>query len=139
MKREEIMDFIKTHPVCHLATVEGDKPHVRGMAIYKVDEKGIIFQTSDVKDMWHEIEKNKNVELCFNDFQKNLQIRVTGVAEEIDDDNMREEVLKVRGFLKPLVEKRGLKAIKLFRVKDCRAYVWTIEKNFDPKEWIDIF
>jgi uncharacterized pyridoxamine 5'-phosphate oxidase family protein len=139
MKKEEIIDFIKTHPVCHLATEEGGQPHVRGMAIYRVEERGIVFQTSDVKDLWGQIQKNGRVELCFNDFGKNMQLRVVGVAEEIDDDSLRQEVLKDRPFLKPLADARGLKAIKLFRVRGCKAHVWTMEKNLEPKEWVEIF
>lgn len=139
MKKQEIVDFIKAHPICHLATEENGQPHVRGMGIYKVDEKGIIFQTSEVKDLWGQIQKNKRVELCFNDFGKNVQLRVVGVAEEIDDDELRKQVLKDRPFLKPLADEKGLKVIKLFRVVKCKAHLWTMERNLDPKEWVEIF
>jgi uncharacterized pyridoxamine 5'-phosphate oxidase family protein len=30
MNREEILQFISTNPACHLATMEGNQPRVRG-------------------------------------------------------------------------------------------------------------
>ena len=45
MNREEIIPFLNRNPVCHLATVEGGKPRVRGMFMYRADEQGLLFHT----------------------------------------------------------------------------------------------
>lgn len=138
MNRDEILQFFNSHPACHLATIEGNQPHVRGMMICKADKEGILFQTADSKDLWNQLEGNPKVEICFNDFQTGLQIRVAGTAEVVEDQRLKEEIVEKRSFLKPAVEKRGYQMIKLFRVRKGRALVWTREKNFDPKEYIDI-
>ena len=138
MNRDEILQFISSHPACHLATTEGNQPRVRGMLICKADQEGILFQTADSKDLWNQIEGNPKVEICFNDFQTGLQIRVTGTAEVVEDQGLKEEIVGKRSFLKPAVEKRGYQMIKLFRVRKGRTLVWTREKNFDPKEYIEI-
>jgi len=45
MNKSEILGFLNANPLCHLATVEGNKPHVRGMMLYRADENGLIFHT----------------------------------------------------------------------------------------------
>jgi pyridoxamine 5'-phosphate oxidase len=138
MNREEIIAFLNDHPVSFLATLEGDQPRVRVVGLHKADKTGLIYQTSDVKDLWHQILKNPKVEVSFNDLQAGIQIRVAGVAEVVEDQGLKEEIVKNRLFLKPVVEKQGYETIKVFRVSKCKVYVWTLEKNFDPKEWVDL-
>lgn len=43
MTKTEIIDLINKNPASHLATVDGTRPRVRGMLIYRADEQGIIF------------------------------------------------------------------------------------------------
>jgi pyridoxamine 5'-phosphate oxidase len=138
MNRDDILAFLNSHPACHLATTEGNQPHVRGMMMVRADKEGILFQTADLKDLWAQIQSNPKVEICCNDFKSGLQVRLIGLAEAVEDQRLKEEIVEKRSFLKPWVEKRGYQMIKLFRVRDCKAFVWTMEKNFDPKEYIDI-
>ena len=49
MNKSQILDFLNTNPVCHLATVEGDQPRVRGMMMYKADQDGIVFRVTHCK------------------------------------------------------------------------------------------
>jgi pyridoxamine 5'-phosphate oxidase len=136
MNREEIIAFINAHRVFYLATAEDGQPRVRAMALHRADDAGILFQTMGSKDLWRQIQKNPRVEICCNDVETNVQMRVAGVVEIVDDQALKEQVLKERPFLKGLVEKQGWDAIKLFRITRCKAYVWTMEKNFAPKEWV---
>ncbi len=104
MNREEILAFLNANPSCHLATLEGDQPRVRGMFMYRADEKGIIFHTGDFKSLYSQIKGNKKVEICFNSPDK--QVRVEGVAEIIDDANLKKEILEARPWLTPLMGQR---------------------------------
>jgi len=138
MTKDEILKFLNDHPASFLATLEGDQPRVRGMGLVKADEKGLLYQTADVKDLWKQVEKNRKMEACFWDPQANITIRVTGVAEVIEDEAVKEEIVAKRPFLKPLVQKSGYGPIKVFRVTGCKAFVWTMATNFAPKEYIDL-
>jgi pyridoxamine 5'-phosphate oxidase len=139
MTRDEILEFIKGHPACNLATVDSEgQPHVRGMLMYRADEKGIIFHTGDFKDLWRQIMNNPKMELCFFDPKTGVQVRATGMAQSIDDLSLKEEIVRARPFLKPWVEKNGYQALKVFRVGGLRATVWTFDKNFEPKEYVDL-
>ena len=99
MTKEEIISFIKANPICYLATVEGDRPHVRPMGMYKADERGILIQLSTVKGMYRELVQNPKVELCFNGSGK--MVRVSGMADFIEDQGLKEEVVKARPSLGP--------------------------------------
>ncbi len=136
MNREEILQFVKENPVCFLATVEDGAPRVRGIGTFKVDERGILIQISTPKDVYKQIVKNPKVELCYNNLSQGVQIRVNGTAEFLEEQSVKEEVVNERPFLKPLVEMHGYEVIKVFRVANAKAYVWTREKNFAPKEYI---
>ena len=138
MNKQEVFDFIKANPGSHLATIDGNVPHVRGMGIHKADENGIIIQTAKVKDVYKQIVANPNVELCFNDYEKRIQIRVNGKAELVNDPDLMKEVLDARPFLKSQIDEYGSDVIVLFRVKNGRAVKWNMELNLAPKEWIDL-
>jgi len=137
MTKDEILELIKANPTSFMATVEGNKPHVRGMGIYKVDENGIIIQTWTIKDIHQQILNNPEVELCFNDREAGIQVRVSGKAEILDDMALKEKVVEDRAFMKPTVEEKGYDVVALYRVKG-KATVWTRDKNFEPKEYTDL-
>jgi uncharacterized pyridoxamine 5'-phosphate oxidase family protein len=50
MNKSEILGFLNANPVFHLATVEGNKPHARGMLMYRADENGILFHTGKTSE-----------------------------------------------------------------------------------------
>ena len=136
MNKAEILEFIKSNPACHLATVDGNQPRVRGMLMYRADEDGILFHTGGFKDICKQLQQNPNVELCFNSADKGKQVRVSGTAEFIEDKSLKEEIVHERSFLKPFVEKQGYDMLKVFRIHSCTATVWTMDTNFEPKEYI---
>ena len=136
MNRDEILAFLNANPSCHLATMEDDQPRVRGMFMYRADEKGIIFHTGDFKSLYSQVKGNKKVEICFSSPDK--QVRVEGVAEITDDAKLRQEVLEARPWLKPLMGQRGEDALIIFRITGCKATVWTMETNLEPKTFVSL-
>jgi len=145
MNKEEIYQFITNNPVFFLATIENDKPRCRGMFLYKADEQaGIVFHTGANKDVFKQISKNSNVEMCFNDFKSGKQIRVSGTLEEIKDTKFKDEISShpTRAFLKPWKESVPVEVFysnfKVFSLKNGKAVVWTMETNFAPKQEISL-
>ena len=130
MNREEIYAFLNEHPACHLATMEGRQPRVRGMLMYRADETGLLFHTGTSKALSKQVLQNKPVEACFN--SSDTQVRVSGVVEILDDLNLKKEIVEARPFMKPWVEQRGYDLLLVFRVKQCQATVWTMATNFEP-------
>lgn len=140
MNKNEIFEILTTNPVCHLATVEGDKPHVRGLLLYKADDNGLIFHTGKMKDLHKQLTQNPQVEMCFNNgnFENLIQIRVDGIVELIEDLELKKEIVQKREFLKPWVDQMGYELLAVYRMKNGIATVWSMGTNFEPKEVVEL-
>lgn len=144
MTKQEIIEFINQNPVIFLATAEGDQPRVRGMMLYKADESGIVFHSGKMKDVYRQVVNNPKAELCFNDLKKGVQMRVSGELEIVDDNNLKDEICEhpTRRFLKAWRESGSLQdfynTFVVFRLKNGKAVIWTMETNFSPKEYIQL-
>ncbi len=136
MTRQEIIEFIEANPVAWIATIEDGRPHVRALRAFRVQEDGPLFQISTPKDVYRQLAANPQVEVCFNDQAQGIQVRVAGTVRFVEDEAVLDEALEERPFLQSLVEKEGRDAVKLFVIADARAYSWTRDNNFVPKEWV---
>jgi uncharacterized pyridoxamine 5'-phosphate oxidase family protein len=141
LQKGQIFEVINRNPVLFLATVEETEPRVRGMLLYKADESGIIFHTGPHKDVYHQITKNPNVQICFYDATQNIQIRVRGALEKIEDENLKEEIANhpTRAFMQSwkancATKEDFYKMFSVFRLKNGKANIWTFQTNFAPKE-----
>jgi uncharacterized pyridoxamine 5'-phosphate oxidase family protein len=138
MNKPEIIQFLNDNPTCYLATSDKNKPHVRAMRMVRADEKGLIFQTVDGKDLPKQMKGNPDIEVCFFNADKGIQIRVSGRANELKDIDLKKEIVEKRPFLKELIDKKGFDVMPVFRIVDCVAVVWTMKTNFLPKEYIKL-
>lgn len=142
MNKEEIFNLISSNPVFFLGTIDEDKPRVRGMLLYKADENGIIFHTASSKDLYDQILKNPNAELCFN--CNGTQIRINGQLEIIDDNALKDEIYEhpSRKFLHAWREsgafKDYYKDLAVFSLKHGTATTWTMANNFAKKSYINL-
>ena len=136
MNKCDILAFINSNRSCYLATVEGNKPHVRAMGIHQADEDGIIIQACVLKDVHKQLCDNQNVELCF--LKEGVQIRVSGTVEFVDDTKFRDEVIAKRPRLNEIIEKHGNEVITLYRLRHGLATVWTHETDLDPKTYVEL-
>jgi pyridoxamine 5'-phosphate oxidase len=140
MNKSEILAFLNANPMFHLATVEGSRPHVRGMYLYRADEKGILFHTGKMKDLHKQLTTNPHVEMSFNNgkFDDLIQIRISGAVELVEDMDLKKEIVQKREFLKPWVERDGYESLAVYRLKNGRAAIWSMKANFTLKEFTDL-
>jgi pyridoxamine 5'-phosphate oxidase len=140
MDKKEILAFINKNPTAYLATVEGDKPHVRAMGTFRADENGIIFSMQSPKDVYKQLVKNPEVELCY--YAEGVQIRVSGRMEQITDIALKNGIIEKRPFYKPGVEEMGLDYVGAFILKHGKAYVMDMKGPPSPvgvpKTYIDL-
>ena len=73
---KEVLIFLRSCGGFCLATVDGDKPKVRPFGIVEIFEDHLYVLTGKKKDVFKQIEKNNNVELCA--FKNEKWIRVSG-------------------------------------------------------------
>jgi uncharacterized pyridoxamine 5'-phosphate oxidase family protein len=138
MVKEEMFQLMNENPVFHLATMDGNQPRVRGMLLFRADEEGIIFHTASTKDVFSQIMKNPKVEVCFQG--QGSQIRVTGVLEQVNDDNLRNEIFNhpSRKFLQAWKENGIDSLLQIFRLKNGTAVEWTMATNFAEKKPVEL-
>lgn len=132
MTNNNMFELMRLFPNFNLATVDNEgSPAIRTMFLYRADERGIVFHTGAFKDVYKQLKENSQVEVSFFNPGEMCQVRVKGHALEVDDDELREEIVNSPGreFLKPIVAKQGLTAIRVFCVGKCRAKVWNMESN----------
>ncbi len=138
MTKEEILEFVTKNPVFSLATSDNGQPHVRMMMLYRADENGIIFTTGRDKDVNKQLSNNPAVELCFYNADKGCQVRIEGNVEMLDDLELKIQVVEQFSFLKPWVESQGYEILIPFCLKNGKAVTWTMETNFEPKQYIQL-
>lgn len=73
---EEVQQFLKECGVYYLATVDNEKPRVRPFGTAEIFENHLYIQTGKSKDVFKQIEKNNNVEICA--FKDGKWIRIEG-------------------------------------------------------------
>lgn len=94
----EILAFITQHPVCTLASSEGDQPHARGFLSNIIDGK-LYFTSSTDKAVGRQLRANPNVELCYlsQDFSRMLRIRAH--MKEVEDRRVKQQLIDTREYL----------------------------------------
>ncbi len=139
MDKKEILAFITANPVGYLATTEGKTPHVRAFGLYKADENGIIYFTQKVKDVYKQMVKNPEIEVCY--FANGVQVRVAGKVKPVEDMAVKQAVVEKAPFLKPQVDQNGWDYLKLFNLKG-KATVLDMKgpptPPGTPKVWVEL-
>jgi uncharacterized pyridoxamine 5'-phosphate oxidase family protein len=138
MDKREILDFIVRNPVAYMATVDGNKPHVRAMRTYWADEDGILFVIESVKDVYKELLHNPETELCY--YARGVQIRVSGRMEVLTDVALKQEVVANRPILQLGVAKEGLDYAGVLILRHGKAHVLKVPlpEPGAPKDYIDL-
>jgi pyridoxamine 5'-phosphate oxidase len=138
MTKEEIYEFTKKNPVFSLATSEENKPHVRMIMLYRADENGIIFNTGENKDLHRQLQANPQVEMCFYNADEGRQVRIEGSVETLEDLELKKRVVADYPFLQEWVDREGYEVLIVYCLKNGKATTWTMETNFQPKEYIQL-
>ncbi len=136
MDKKEVLEFLKANTHCHLATVDEGAPRVRAIRAFRIDEEGIIIQTWQDKDLGKQLARNQEIEFCFNNFSDGIQLRVRGKVALIEDSALKEQKLRESSHFKKYVD-AGHEMV-FYCLKNGLAHIWTIEKNFEPKAFIEL-
>lgn len=138
MDKAGMMAFMKANPNCCVASVEGTKPHVRILTMYRVDGNGIILQSDKRKDLYKQVLKNPQVEICFFDTTKYVEVRVSGRMEIVEDLALKQELVEARAFVKPVVDEMGYDTIAVYRLRNGKATAWSFTTDVEPKTYVDL-
>jgi len=144
MDTGEIYALMNRNPAFHLATMDGDTPRVRGMMLFEAGPDGVIFHSGVFKDVHRQILANPRVELCFNDYENYVQIRINTTLQVVNDNDLKDRICEhpTREFLKKWRESGDLsdfyRDFIVYRTRGGKFAVWTMQTNFEPTTWLDL-
>ena len=109
---KEVQEFLKNSKVYFLATIDNDKPKVRPFGTAEIFENHLYIQTGKKKDVFKQIEKNNNVEICaFNDGR---WIRVTGKLAADDRVEAKKDMLDKNPSLRGMYDENDDNTVVLY-------------------------
>lgn len=127
MNKDEVFGFIKTHPIFQLGTIDGDKPRVRTISLFRADEDGVMFNTNTAKDLHKQLMINPQVELCFASIQPATEIRISGSVELVKDEDLQKQMDPVNPD-----------TVAIYNLKNGKATMWTKDAALEQKTYIDL-
>jgi pyridoxamine 5'-phosphate oxidase len=130
MNRQDCIQFANEHPVCFLATMDGDQPRVRTVLLVKADETGFYFDLLNTKNVVKQVQANPKVEVCFynnaSDLMAARQMRMTGVMELVKDETLIQKVAADRSFLDGLAGRPTAPLTMVYKLSQGKAFFWTM-------------
>jgi len=106
--------------------------------MYRADDNGIILQSYKWKGLYKQLVKNPEVEICFCDTNKFVEVRVSGRMEIVEDPALTKEIVEARPFVKPVLEQMGYDAIAVYRLKNGKATSWAMTDQLEPNTYVDL-
>ncbi len=93
MDMATLLEYLREFPLAHLATIDGDQPRVRAMALI-VHNDELWLSTKTVWDKVRQLEENNRIELSIGIKGESGTgtARVTGRAIKINDNKIRSEL-----------------------------------------------
>ncbi len=130
MDLQECIKFASENPVCFIATSEGNQPRVRALLMWFANENGFYFATMSPKQVFKQLQSNPKVELCFYNNAADLKdakmMRITGVVDFLEDEELKNKILQDRAFLADLAGRPLDDITEVFRINRGEAYFWTM-------------
>ena len=126
MSYHDIIAFVEQNPVCTIATVEQDQPHVRGFLTNIIEDK-IYFTTSLDKRVGKQITQNQKSELCYLSPDFSTMLRITTTLEILDEKKIKQHLIDNREYLKHFHVDDP--TFILFTLSNSQATFWTLADN----------
>ncbi len=133
---EQAIAVLRADCVCFLATMDGDQPRLRPISPVKTDGFTVYVVNLHSHNKTREIANNPKVEICFMDKQ-HRQVRITGVAEVVQDSSLLQEVAGANTLLNAYLETIDRSQFVLYCVRPTQVrYMqeWALEYSNIPLE-----
>jgi len=130
MELTDCLTFAGEHPICYLATEDGDQPRVRPLLLWFADPRGFYFMTMSPKQFSAQLHQNPKVEVCFYNGATELpeakMMRLTGAVEFVDDAELVRKVSEERAALEGIIGRPLEPIAEVFRIASGEARFWTL-------------
>ena len=130
MELTDCVTFASQHPVCYMATEDGDQPRVRPLLLWFANDDGFYFMTMSPKRFSAQLHHNPKVEVCFYNGATELpeaqMMRLTGAVEFVDDAELVKKVSAERAALEGIIGRPLEPITEVFRIASGEARFWTL-------------
>ena len=123
---KEVQEFLKNAGVYYLATIDDGKPRVRPFGTIEIFENHLYIQTGKKKDVYKQIGKNNNVELCA--FKDGKWIRVSGNLIEDDRLEAKKDMLDKNPNLRSMYDENDDNTI-VFYFEKGKAVIYSFTES----------
>ena len=138
MNLNECISFATEHPICYLASEDGDQARVRALLMWFADERGFYFMTMSPKRFSEQLHQNPKVEVCFYNGASELpdakMLRVTGAVEFVDDADLARKAAQERSALEDIIGAPLEPITEVFRIGSGEARFWTLMDILKERE-----
>jgi general stress protein 26 len=104
----------------YLATIDGDQPRLRPISPVKTEGFTVYVANLRSYHKTSEIHANPKVELCYLDDHHD-QVRITGVAEVVDDRKVLQEIWEANPLLRQYLGEVTNPQLVLYRIRPTRV------------------
>lgn len=125
----KIVEELKKCKVFYIATIDGDKPRVRPFSSVIEYEGKPYLCTNNTKDVWKQLEKNPNVEIC--GMANGNWIRVSGRLVNDDRQEVKDAMLDDPAGPSNLYKKDS-SIFRVMRLEDAKCMKYSF--NSEPVE-----
>jgi general stress protein 26 len=132
----QALAVLRAARVCFLATTDGDQPRLRPITPVKTDGFTVYVVNLQSHNKTREIANNPKVELCYLD-EHHWQVRITGVAEVVNDSTLLEEVAGAKTLLHAYLQTIDRSQFVVYRVRPTQVrYMeeWSADYQMVPLE-----
>lgn len=131
MNLEDCIKFANENKICSIATIDGDKPRVRGFLMWFADKTGFYFSTGATKNVSKQLKNNPNVEMCIisQSPQGGKMMRVSGKVRFLNDIALKTRLLEELPFLRGFCKGPEDEMLEVFQIYTGDAHFWTMENN----------
>ncbi|MDO4661533.1 MAG: pyridoxamine 5'-phosphate oxidase family protein [Tissierellia bacterium] len=113
----EVMEFLGQAPAA-FATLKEDKPRVRFLGFKMEDNGNLYFLTDKRKNVYQELVKNNNVEICSFPNKDNHWIRIEGKVEFVEDVELNKKAFSILPILEQAYKSPDNENIVLLKIID---------------------
>lgn len=130
----EVVKFLSESPIVYFSTIGADgKPKVRPFQFMLSEGGKIFFCTSNEKNVFSEIEKHRDIELCTMN-SKNEWLRINGKVVFSNDIKIKEKVLNSSELVKSIYKYADNKVFEVFYIDNAKAVIADFSGN-TPREY----
>lgn len=121
----KVFELLKEYGVFYVATVKDGMPAVRPFGAVMEYNNELYIATANFKEVYKQFKEEKNVQLAATKSGTLDWLRITGIAEEVAEMEIKEKMLEACPVLADIFKSADNEVFAVFRIKNMHAIAYT--------------